>query len=445
MILFLYNAALLAALVLGAPWWLFLIAARGKYRRGLRERLGRTPQLEAHAGRPLLWVHAVSVGEVLAVSRLIAELDNALPGYFIAISATTATGHALARERFGAGRVFFCPLDLPWAVNAYLNALQPRMLILAETEFWPNLLSSCFRRSIPVVVVNARISDRSWPRYQQLRWLWKPILARISAVLAQSQIDAGRLKAIGCRPERVEVAGNLKFDVTAALESDATRQLKLRRSGLRLVVAGSTLEGEEALLLKCWPQALAADPRLVLVLAPRRPERFNAVCALLDRSGFRWVKRTDWNASHRIASHAAAGTADASTLLEPGQVVLLNTIGELASVYSLASVAFVGGSLIPAGGHNPLEPAQFGVPIVMGPHYVNFRAITNELVAHYAIRIVSMDNLAEAFIDLLRDRQKAEAMGEKARRSFQRQAGATRRCVEALRALLTDGASRVQS
>jgi 3-deoxy-D-manno-octulosonic-acid transferase len=434
MILLLYNMALLTALLLGTPWWLFLIAARPKYRRGLWDRLGRTPRLQAHAGRPLIWVHAVSVGEVLAVSRLIAELETALSGYFIVISATTATGHALACERFGAGRVFFCPLDLPWAVTAYLNALQPRMLILAETEFWPNLLTGCFRRNIPVVVVNARISDRSWPRYQRLRWLWRPILARISAVLAQSQIDAERLKTIGCRPDRIEVAGNLKFDVTAALEADATRQLKLRAGGLRLIVAGSTLEGEEALLLKCWPQVLAAEPQLVLVLAPRHPERFHAVGALLDRAGVRWVQRSDWT-----ASQAGPGAADPGSLLEPGQIVLLNTIGELASVYSVASVAFVGGSLVSAGGHNPLEPAQFGVPILMGPHYVNFRAITDELVADNAIRIVSAEALADSVIDLLRDREKAQAMGERARLSFRRQAGATERCVEAVRGLLGNG------
>ncbi len=153
---------------------------------------------------------------MLAVSRLVKALDAALPEYLIAISTTTRTGQALARERFGAHRVFYCPLDLPWAIRATLNALKPRLLILVETEFWPNLLSSCFRRKIPVAVVNARISDRSWPRYRRLSWLWKPFLRPLSRVLAQSQTDADRLQAIGCRPERVSVAGNLKFDVRAA-------------------------------------------------------------------------------------------------------------------------------------------------------------------------------------------------------------------------------------
>src|ERR1035438_9278744 len=402
MILFFYNLALLAALVACSPWWLWRMATTQKYREGLAERLGRVRLLKGQGDRPLIWVHAVSVGEVLAVSRLVKTLDAALPEYFVAVSTTTRTGQALARERFGSNRVFYCPLDLPWAVRAYLNALKPRLLVLAETEFWPNLLSGCFRRGTPVAVVNARISDRSWTRYRRLHWLWKPFLGPLSRVLAQSETDAERLKAIGCLPGRVSVAGNLKFDVRAAGEAEATLQLKSLAPDLRLVVAGSTLEGEEAALLEAWPQLLEADQRLAMVMAPRHPERFNTMAALLDQSAFKWVKRSDWKSK-------TAGTLQP---LKPGEIVLLDTIGELASIYSLASVAFVGGSLIPAGGHNPLEPAQFGVPIVMGPHYANFRAITDDLRAHQALRIAAKETLAVTLINLLIDTASANAMGE---------------------------------
>jgi 3-deoxy-D-manno-octulosonic-acid transferase len=435
MILFVYNLALLVVLVAGAPWWLFRMATTQKYREGLLERLGMVPSRlgKQMAGlgseRPLIWVHAVSVGEVLAVSRLVKTLDAALPEYFIAVSTTTRTGQALARERFGANRVFYCPLDLPWAVRAWLNAIRPRLFILAETEFWPNLLSGCFRRNIPVAVVNARISDRSWPRYRRLRWLWRPFLSRLSRVLAQSQTDAERLKAIGCLPERVTVAGNLKFDVRTAEEADATRLLKALTPGLRLIVAGSTLDGEEAALLQAWPRLLQADSQLAIVLAPRHPERFAAVAALLERSGFTWVKRSDWRSA----------PVDSLKPLIPGQIVLLDTIGELASIYSLASVAFVGGSLVPAGGHNPLEPAQFGVPIVMGPHFANFRAITEELLAHQALRIAAKEDLSATLIGLLQEPQAAKAMGARARQVFEHQAGATGRCMVALRSLLLQG------
>ncbi len=427
MILFFYNLALLAALAAGAPWWLWRMATTQKYREGLLERLGWVRLAERPEDQPLIWVHAVSVGEVLAVSRLVGELDAAFPGCRLVVSTTTRTGQELARERFATDRVFYCPLDLPWAVRAYLNALKPRLLILAETEFWPNLLSGCFRRGIPVAVVNARISDRSWPRYRRLRWLWRPFLRRLSRVLAQSETDAERLKAIGCCPERISVAGNLKFDVRAAGEAEATVQLKALAAGRRLVVAGSTLEGEEAALLATWPQLLEADPQLAMVLAPRHPERFGAVAVLLDRSGFKWVRRSDWRSQ----------PVDALKPLAAGEIVLLDTIGELASVYSLASAAFVGGSLVPAGGHNPLEPAQFGVPIVMGPHYANFRSIADDLRARDAIRIAAKEELAEALIELLRDRIAAQAIGERARRVFDEQAGATGRCVDAMRELLS--------
>jgi 3-deoxy-D-manno-octulosonic-acid transferase len=441
MILLIYNLALLTVLIAGAPWWLFRMATTQKYREGLLERLGFVPSRLRQVAtglasqRPIIWVHAVSVGEVLAISRLVSSLDNALPQYSVLISTTTRTGQVLARERFGANRVFYCPLDLPWAVRAWLNALRPRLFILAETEFWPNLLSGCYRRKIPVAVVNARISDRSWPRYLRLRSLWRPFLEPLSRVLAQSRTDADRLNTIGCRPWAVTVAGNLKFDVRAAEKAEATRLLKALATDLRFVVAGSTLEGEEAALLEAWPRLLESDPKLAMILAVRHPERFGAVAALLDKSGIPWVRRSDWSSQ------------PAATLkpLAPGQIVLLDTIGELASVYSLASVAFIGGSLIPAGGHNPLEPAQFGVPIVMGPHFANFRAITEDLLTHHALRIASNADLAPTLIDLLRNWTKAAAMGARAKQVFSSHAGATARCMDALTELLSERDKTEQS
>lgn len=438
MILFFYNLAMLAVLILGAPWWLWKMATTHKYREGMSERLGRIPvrlgrvPTRLTPAKPVIWLHAVSVGEVLAVSRLVSELDRAFPGHQLFISTTTQTGQTLARERFGANRVFYCPLDLPWAVSAYLNSLQPKLFILAETEFWPNLLCGCFRRNIPVAVVNARISDRSWPRYLKLRSLWQPFLSGLSAVLAQSETDAERLRLIGCSPECVSVAGNLKFDVRDPEEAEATRILRTKAENLRFLVAGSTLDGEEAALLDAWSSLLTADPHLVLVLAPRHPERFAAVALLLERSGFSWIKRSDWQ------------TRSSETIqpLSPGRIVLLDSIGELASVYSLASVAFIGGSLIPAGGHNPLEPAQFAVPIVMGPHYANFRAIADDLLAHHALCIASKDELAATILSLLTNPAEAKAMGKRARQVFDQQAGATVRCLDALAKLIATSPSR---
>jgi 3-deoxy-D-manno-octulosonic-acid transferase len=429
MILFFYNLALLTALVAGAPWWLWRMATTLKYREGFGERLGRVPlRLRATdtEDKPVIWLHAVSVGEVLAVSRLVQEIHTAFAGYRLLVSTTTRTGQDMARTRFGTENVFYCPLDFPWAVRAYLVALQPRMLILAETEFWPNLLNGCFRRNIPVAVVNARISDRSWPRYQMLRRLWRPILGRLSQVLAQTSTDVERLVELGCAPELISVSGNLKFDVRAAKETEATSLLKVLGKGLRFLIAGSTLDDEEAALLKVWPSLLATDPNLAMLIAPRHPERFAAVSALLHGTSVSWIKRSDWKGKQAASIPS----------LRAGQIILLDTIGELASVYSLAAVAFVGGSLVPAGGHNPLEPAQFGVPIVMGPHYANFRAITDDLRAHDAIRIAPREELADTLVELLGDRLRAQAMGERGRHVFEQQAGATARSVDAIREIL---------
>jgi 3-deoxy-D-manno-octulosonic-acid transferase len=425
MILFLYNVLLLLALAVSCPWWLFRLATTEKYREGFWERLGRVRDglgsLE-NDGRRVIWVHAVSLGEVLAVTRLVADLDRELAGYRVLVSTTTRTGQWAARARFGAERVFYCPLDLPWATLAYLEALEPAMLVLAETEFWPNLLSGCYRRGIPVVVANARISDRSWPRYWRLRGLWRPFLSQLTAVLAQSELDAERLSALGC--ERVTVAGNLKFDVRSGRDSEAVRLLEGSRSGLHMIVAGSTLEGEEAALLGAWPALLHAEPGLAMVMAPRHPERFKAVAELLDRSGFAWRRRTMWG----------------KRPLAAGEIVLLDSLGELATVYSVGAVAFVGGSLVEAGGHNPLEPAQFGVPVLMGPHYANFRAIVERMRERDALRIVAREGLEAAIGSLLADPEGAAAMGARGLAVFAEQAGATGRTVRVVRRILEGAA-----
>src|SRR5271170_5791074 len=213
--LVLYSLALFLALAAAAPWWLFRMATSGKYREGLTERLGRVPKRVLPAGgERVIWVHAVSVGEVLAASRMIEELGAHVPGWRVVVSTTTRTGQKIARERFGADRVFYFPLDFAFAVRAWLHALRPRMVVLLETEFWPRFLAECRRMQIPVAVVNARISDRSWPRYLRLRFLWRRLLNSLALVLAQSELDAERLRAIGA--SNVRVGGNLKFDIHIA-------------------------------------------------------------------------------------------------------------------------------------------------------------------------------------------------------------------------------------
>ena len=422
--LLLYSCALFLVLVLGLPYWLWQMATDGKYREGLSERLGWVPdRLRAGDARQTIWVHAVSVGEVLAASRLVNELSASAPQYRVLLSTTTRTGQRLARERTGINHTFYFPLDLPWIVRRYLRRLDPVLMVLVETEFWPNLLTACRRAAIPVAVVNGRVSDRSLPRYQRLRFLWKGILSGVSIVLAQSEEDARRMKAIGAPAGRVSFGGNLKFDVRSAEPAQITTALRVKLApGARVLVCGSTLEGEEEILLDAFQQLCKTIPDCVMILAPRHPERFGRVAQLLKNRDQPSVRRSNW--MKRPAK------------IKPGTVMLLDSIGELASVYALASVAFVGGSLVPAGGHNPLEPAQFAVPVVMGTHYANFRAIIDTLVYAEALKLATPETLVPILENLLTDPDAANTLGVRALEVFHHQSGATRRAITALLGLL---------
>ena len=421
-ILLIYNVGLLLALVVGAPVWLL----RPRWREGLRERLGGGAARVGHAlgGRQQVWVHAVSVGEVMAVSRLVEELDGRLGRGSVVISTTTRTGQQLARERFGAGRCFYFPIDLPWVVRGAFRALRPRVLVLAESELWPNVLAECASQRVPVVVVNARISDRSLPRYERLRRWWRPFLEMLTLVLAQSAEDARRFVAIGVPKSRVRVGGNLKFDARTPRSATVAELLRAQLpSGAKVLVAGSTLEDEESVLLEAWPRIRARIPNVVLVLAPRHPERFARVAALAREKKVVLTQRSTWDG----ASVAAGG------------VFLLDSIGELGSVYGLATVAFVGGSLVPTGGHNPLEPARWAVPVVLGPHYNNFRDAVELLRGVDALRVVEREDVSEAITALLNDGSTTAAMGARGKQAFEQQAGATQRAVDAIVHLLTEG------
>ncbi len=424
-----YSSLLLAALVLGAPYWLVRMATSGRYRAGLRGRLGWVPEglRAAVAGREVVWVHAVSVGEVLAAAQLVRELAIARPGWVFAVSTTTETGQRLAKERIAGAPVFYLPLDFRFTVRRYLRVLRPKMLVLMESELWPRLIDECAKDGVPVVVANARISDRSFPRYMRLRRLWRPFLEEISLFLAQSKETAERLVKIGAPVERVRVTGNLKYDLRVAKSSALTEMLRERLPvRAKVLVCGSTLEGEEQVLLEAWPAVLATESNAVMVLAPRHPDRFAAVAAMVAGSGFELMRASEF----RQRSGAVA----------KGSVFLLDTIGDLASIYGLATVAFVGGSLVPKGGHNPLEPAQFGVPVVMGPSFENFREVVEGMRASDAIRIVSPEMLAVMLVAMLQNPGDAQALGERGRMVFEEQAGATARTVQALTALLQERA-----
>ena len=419
-----YSLLLGCGLLLSLPWWIFQMLRSGKYRTGLSERLGMVPARIAEAARPgSVWIHAVSVGEVLAILQLLRQFQQASGETPIFVSTTTVTGQYLARGRFGENKAFFLPIDFGFAIRPYLNRLQPGLLILAETEFWPNLLHLAKKRGASIAVVNARVSDRSFPRYRRFRWFFSRLLSNIDLFLAQTEEDARRLVAIGAPADRVQVSGNLKFDVppssAGALNAAGALNNDLRKAiprGAPIIVCGSTADGEEIVLLNAFQDVLEQHPSAVMILAPRHPERFDKVASLISTLNLPLVRRTSWNASRPVSCG----------------VFLLDSVGELASVYALADIAFVGGSLLPVGGHNILEPAQHGVAIMTGPHTFNFREIIRIFIENDALRVVESENVSEQFLELLQDEPTRKSLGSRARGLFTRYSGATQKTLQAL-------------
>jgi 3-deoxy-D-manno-octulosonic-acid transferase len=420
-----YSCLLAAALVLSSPWWLWRMATSGRYRAGLPERLGRVaPELaQTVANRNVIWLHAVSVGEVLAAERLIAELQAMLPDWVIAVSTTTEAGQRIARERLTGFPVFYMPLDFAFAIRRILNVLQPRLVLLMESELWPRMLTECEKSGIPVAVVNARISDRSLPRYLGLRWFWKPLLAKVTLFLAQGDESAERLEKIGVDVRRIRVVGNLKYDAPMPQRNELVAALRANLPmNSELVVCGSTLEGEETKILEAWKRITTTGHTGVLLIAPRHPQRFGAVVRL---AGPKALRVSQWMQRPRP--------------LDSGQILVLDSVGDLASVFKAATVAFIGGSLVAKGGHNPLEAARFSVPIIMGPSYHNFREIVEGLRASDAIYIVEDGNLTLALHQAM---TRGRVVGRRARDFFDTQTGATGRTVIAVTDLLRRGALR---
>jgi 3-deoxy-D-manno-octulosonic-acid transferase len=417
------------ALLVTAPWWLPELRRGGKYREGWRERLGRIARERLRApvrGQTVVWVHAVSVGEVLGAAPLVQQLRDALPSALVYISTTTRTAQAIARNRFGADTVFYFPADFAFAVRAWFRYLRPSLVVLVESEFWPRFMAEAARMNIPVAVVNARISPRSWPRYQRLRRLWRPLLVTLALAQAQTTEDATRLQALGVA--QASVGGNLKYDFRPAPATELSRQLHEHLPPeVPVLVCGSTLAGEEALLLEALP------PNAVLLLAPRHPERFGEVAARLTAQAQPtgappsrpWIRLSSWRAAPQS--------------IAPGTLLLLDSVGELAPLYGLATIAILGGGFLHAGGHNPLEPASLGRPVIVGPGYENFAEIVSTLQDAKAVVVAEPDRLAGAVARLLAHPEEIAAMGARAELVCRMRAGATRRALDAILGLLHAG------
>ena len=422
---FLYELLLVLAFLLYVPG---AVLRRRLPHRGWRMRLGRfRPDVTNRlATRPSLWVHAVSVGEVLAARPMVRALSERHPRHPLVLSTITPSGFGVARQHLGRLAVLiYFPLDLRACVRRTLDVLQPGILLLMESELWPMVLQLTKARGVPIAVVNGRISPRAFRRYRRVRPWLGPLWRRVDLFLMQSQTDADRAVALGAPPDRVRVTGNLKWDAsvgarpTAEAVRAAAAQLGLAGSE-PVITAGSTHRGEERILLDVFAAVRQRHPALRLLIAPRHLERLDDVETLVQAHGLR---------SLRTSKAAGASAWD---------VALVDTFGQLPTYYSLARMAFVGGSLVPHGGQNPLEPAGLGKPVVFGPHMHNFSDISRQLLeARAACQVAGPNELAAALETLLGDPAAAEAMGARTQALTAQASGATQRTLDFLTPLLT--------
>jgi 3-deoxy-D-manno-octulosonic-acid transferase len=430
----LYSVAIVVLALVLSPWFVYQAIRYRKYIGSLAQRMGYLPVSFNLDGDESIWIHAVSVGEALTARALLADLRERYPNLKLFLSTTTLTGQQIARTRLqGVDAVFFLPFDLPPFVNRTLRLVRPRLFIMMETEIWPNLLHACRRARVKTVLVNGRISSRSYPRYRLARRFFRHVLADVDRFCMQSDESARRIIEIGADARRVTVTGSLKFDSlespAAAAGRGAGRVLRYFRipPSRPVFMAASTVKGEERAVLAAFAAVRRAQPSALLILAPRKPERFAEAEALARGEGLRVVRRTEL----AVDSEPRA------------DVIVLDTIGELAHLFQVATVVFVGGSLIDMGGHNILEPAVHGRPIVFGPYMTNFGEIAETFLRNQAaVQINSPAELTGAIARLVADPVERARLGAAARALVEANRGAKPRTLEVIAALLPPPGSR---
>jgi 3-deoxy-D-manno-octulosonic-acid transferase len=430
---FIYSLLLALGFLILLPRFLFDAFRHGKYVAGFRERLGLLTPLQTN-GQPVIWIHCVSVGETQAARPLVQSLKQRFPNHSIAVSTTTLTGQNVAREVFKSDveKVFYFPFDWRWIVRRTLTAVNPAAVLIMETELWPNFLRECEARQTPVAIVNGRLSEQSFRRYRLIKGFMSRVLSSLRLAAVQTEADAQRLRALGLDAAKIFVTGSTKFDAGSAPSSDILttefrERFKLDSAAL-LILAASTHAPEERILLDALKQVRSSSelkPRLMI--APRHPERFREVTALIQASGLRSTNRT-----------SAPSPSDSACV-----VILLDSIGELPAVYSLASVVFVGGSIANTGGHNILEPAAVGAAVITGAHTHNFKQIVETFVnAEAVIQLPPLSEaeatiaLANTFEQLLADPDKRSELGRRAISLVNENRGATDRTLDLLSSIL---------
>lgn len=424
------DFAYYGALLLAAPFLLWKVAQpRGRrHLAGLRERLGECPP--RRTDRPCIWIHGVSVGEIRAAAPLVEALERELPDHEVVLSTTTGTGQEVARRSYAGRRVFYYPIDLSWSVRRVLDAIRPDLVILVELEIWPNFLGEVYRRRIPVALVNGRITARSFRRYRYVRELLFDPLDKVGRFCVQTETYAERFRRLGIPARQIYVTGSMKYDQLPSEGSDRPATRRDMGVGLdeTVLIGGSTHPGEERALLESYRELRRELPDLRLILVPRHTERAAELERVVGELAPGAARRTE-----RLA-------AGAREPLPPGCVLLVDTIGELGRLYSAADVVFVGGSLIPHGGQNMLEPVVLGKPTLFGPSWENFREPVERLLAVDGAReVADGPELTRVLRELLTERSAARAMGTRGREALLGARGATRRTVDVIKAYLAEG------
>jgi 3-deoxy-D-manno-octulosonic-acid transferase len=423
----LYSFLTAVVFVVASPYFLYQALRHNKYVGSIAQRLGYLPVPFNLDGDESIWVHAVSVGEVLSARPLISELRASYPKLRLFLSTTTLTGQKLARHSVSdVDAVFYFPFDWTITARRTLNVVRPRLFVMTETEIWPNLLRECKRRGVKTLMVNGRISYRSFPRYRLVRPFMKRVLADIDRFCVQGEETSRRLIELGADPARIIVTGSLKFDsleLSPVPGRGRERVLRYFRvpPGRPVIIAGSTLKGEEEPAIRAFNRVRASGMNALLVIAARHPERFDEVERLCRHEGLTVLRRSELPID-------AEPRADA---------VVLDTIGELAALYQIATVVFVGGSLVPAGGHNILEPALYGKPVVFGPHMQNFGEIAETFLTNgAAIQVRTAGELQETMLSLIGDPVRRARVGAAARALVESNRGARDRTLAVIRDLL---------
>jgi len=436
---YLLNLIYIGLIAAAGPWLVVQSFRKGKYRQGYAQKfLGLVPR--RISSTKCIWLHAVSVGEVNLLGTLIGRMAQARPDWQYVVSTTTMTGMALAKKKYPELTVFYCPLDFSWAVKTAIRRVRPDVLVLAELELWPNLISFARRSGARVAVINGRLSERSARGYGRIRPLVSRLLRRMDLVAVQDETYAKRFRGLGAPARAVLVTGSMKYDgAQTDRNNPATKKLR-RMAGFHaddvVFLAGSTQEPEEALALDTYRQLCEEWPQLRLVLVPRHPDRFAAVAKMLDNSGVRWRRRTDLD-------HQNEPSADSRPA---ARVLLVDVVGELGAWWGTAQIAFVGGSMGSRGGQNMIEPAAFGAAVSFGPNTRNFRDVVTAMLGQRAAEVVENGSELTDFVRrCLEDTPHRDALGDRARQLVARQLGATDRTVELLVDLVSEQGEETRS